>query len=467
MNIIIIIIILISYGILIYTYLSLKNTNDTVENDFNTIKNNINVIEPTMEPVQQNDSDYQEYLGQIEASMNNPRIEIDPTLFASYDEVMDEIQESVENHDFTNNIVSSPFNPTKTHFLGYEISLDANNFNITNDFVTNGHKEVNGDSQLKGSFKVNAFKNMIAPFYVNFTDAGDIIELRNKGWWLCDGSNIKYTRSDTNETNSVTLPNLIGRFVFGGNIDTSLFKNTGGEAHTNLDLQKIPNHKHDVRMNPAGAHRHKLYVHNTCSPLAPNFGSGDHRHTQARGADCTNSNPRFTLPDRMTTRGSHTHPITQNNKGNNRSHNNLPPYMSLAYFIYLPETITTSEPGSYAHEYNILTITPGTMYWYLFGEGSLGVDNTCKNDFSDVCSIVSNNFLNNFGQFNMARNRYDGPILGNYNFHESVKNVCRDNPRCTSRNEPGYNPCNHCQNRFAIGRDQVLCKRSIEKVCNI
>lgn len=151
---------------------------------------------------------------------------------------------------------------------------------------------------------------MIVPLHVDFNDPTLIAEIKLKGWVLCDGDH--------------GTPDLRGRFIWGGsqgrrnNNDLSPSNNdatdhpyalwgtgdnqvVGGAASSTLSSQNIPAHNHDTNVGAfnGGSTRE--------GGLNPNYKHGSISTSTWGGLD-----------------------------GSTVPHNNLPPYIVLAYFMYLP-----------------------------------------------------------------------------------------------------------------------------------
>lgn len=129
-----------------------------------------------------------------------------------------------------------------------------------------------------------------------------------KGWVLCDGKN--------------GTPDLRGRFVYGyGSRSGTKFKRYGGSERHTLSWKEMPRHNHSGSCwtGTAGNHRHYY----TSFPNGRgNIASG--RYWKARGSYTGYS-------------GNHRHScgVKINNNGASHSHNNMPPYMVLAYIMKL------------------------------------------------------------------------------------------------------------------------------------
>ena len=112
---------------------------------------------------------------------------------------------------------------------------------------------------------------MISPFFINFSKSEHINKLKNKFWFLCDGS--------SHSVNGIgrTTPDLRGRFSWGGGKgkNNTIHNFTGmwgdsynkfrglenqkccGEAETKLTTSQMPKHSHnfsEIGVNQAQDH---------------------------------------------------------------------------------------------------------------------------------------------------------------------------------------------------------------------
>ena len=210
--------------------------------------------------------------------------------------------------------------------------------NVTRDFGNGRNNVVNGNLITNGyDTNIKSYNNMIVPFYVNFNNEDNINDLKNKNWYLCDGQEITINR-----VTRIT-PDLRGRFIWGGSIDelqdTQLPYMTkpdntldtsytlwgsnsgyvGGEGYHTLTVPEMPDHDHDTEAR----------IDNN-----RNDGSQSGWHLQ----NTHNSDEPW--------KQGH---IKVLSKGDGKPHNNLPPYIVLAFFIYWPRPwVQDDEPWSSA-----------------------------------------------------------------------------------------------------------------------
>jgi len=133
------------------------------------------------------------------------------------------------------------------------------------------------------------------------------------GWLFCDGSTF------TIGANTYTLPNLCGKFVVGAGagknsgsplVSSYNIGNSGGEEAHRLTIDEIPAHQHDYDVVP--------------SDIEPNYNNpnygGVYKASDVEFATTYFSGGRFDDS-----------PMDLLNTTN--PHNNLPPYLALAYII--------------------------------------------------------------------------------------------------------------------------------------
>jgi len=191
---------------------------------------------------------------------------------------------------------------------------------------------------------VNTLGNFVVEGTFNLLPAGTIIiwveQKIPNGWKMCNGDGT-YTNVD-----GVTkkIPDLRGRFILGagncGNANTDLrdgggsarypgghryeLNKTGGEYKHTLILNQIPSHMHDVKLRigcdgntngncngPRGNHKNTL----------SNIGVDTNWRSSAHNWLYTENRPLMGTG------------ITQENRGGNQAHNNMPPYYTVFYII--------------------------------------------------------------------------------------------------------------------------------------
>ncbi|WP_051335956.1 tail fiber protein [Aquimarina latercula] len=149
-----------------------------------------------------------------------------------------------------------------------------------------------------------------------------------QGWHLCDGSN--------------GTPNLTNKFIVGAG-DNYTIGQRGGRDTVTLTTDQMPSHSHQGVTDNKGEHRHTGSTNTT--------GSHTHSVPNETGPDGGNG-VHFTIQGNNRTRqqgraaGSHSHTVSTNNAGmhnhnfvtsfvgNNKDHENRPPYYALAFIQY-------------------------------------------------------------------------------------------------------------------------------------
>ena len=136
-------------------------------------------------------------------------------------------------------------------------------------------------------------------------------------WHLCDGTEIRP---------GLTAPNLLGRFVLGCNPTNNNSVLTGGASEVTLSGSQLPSHNHPKSVgsyqsgNGGQSHTHNI---STESDNA----AGD--QTPERG-DLSNGTITSNLGG---SHNNHTPEVTNYGSVTATSHNNMPPYYSLAYIM--------------------------------------------------------------------------------------------------------------------------------------
>jgi len=151
------------------------------------------------------------------------------------------------------------------------------------------------------------------------------------GWELCDGSN--------------GTPNLKGRFIVGydpNEANYSEIGETGGEDRVTLSVDQMPSHDHAASSGESGSHnstyRDTIYTEessrgNTTGVNGVEFiGSGGENRNST--TDTNGSGVHSHYRNRTLDIENHSHTVNVNNKGGGESHENRPPYYTLAYIQY-------------------------------------------------------------------------------------------------------------------------------------
>lgn len=161
------------------------------------------------------------------------------------------------------------------------------------------------------------------------------------GWLLADGSAVSRatyaalyaaigdTYGDGDGSTTFELPNLKGKVVVGRDSGDSSFDSigeTGGEKNHTLTTNEMPTHSHNQNSHShttdaGGAHNHTIGTLGTSGSYGIKDGPAS-----SSGTGSTSSH------------GGHTHGVnattaTNQNTGGGAAHNNMPPYIILAYII--------------------------------------------------------------------------------------------------------------------------------------
>ena len=198
----------------------------------------------------------------------------------------------------------------------------SNNFynKAKQEFIIPTNLEINGKLNLKKNIKFNKkndnnFKFDIFPIntIITWSTTSDYIP---KGWAICDGKKYTYN-SQTGEISednngTITTPNLQGRFILGSNI----IGNTGGEAKVILTESQMPNHTHDINNN----------FSTDTNVYSSSLVSFDYTEIGNTNGHAEDNNIYFSTNNSSNNIG---------NMGNNKPHENRPPYYALIYIIKL------------------------------------------------------------------------------------------------------------------------------------
>ena len=155
------------------------------------------------------------------------------------------------------------------------------------------------------------------------------------GWILCDGVNRTSVDSrysnlstllntiygiSTNTANSITPPNLTGKFLYGATTTTTGIGQTGGSATQTLTLQNLPSHTHTFSGTTAATNTDHYHSSGWLSGNGPG-GSGYTHGFQGLGTVINTGT--------MNSNTTHTHAfgsLTSSSTGSASTINTLPPY---------------------------------------------------------------------------------------------------------------------------------------------
>lgn len=167
------------------------------------------------------------------------------------------------------------------------------------------------------------------------------------GYLLCDGAAVSRTEYAAlfstlgtafgvgDGSTTFLLPDLRARFVFGAN-STYTRGETGGEVNHTLTASEMPVHSHSCSdggshthtMEPGGEHTHSSGASGTISVSKGDGTSGT--STVGKGGTADTGSAGLHTHE-LGTASDHTHSI--GNVGGGNAHNNMPPYIALAYII--------------------------------------------------------------------------------------------------------------------------------------
>jgi len=164
-------------------------------------------------------------------------------------------------------------------------SVTLNNLSIlASNIISNNGNELTLNFS---GIDIPPFRGMVCPFYITYEDKDQRQQLLDNFWFPCDGQN---SRPDLNS----------GRFVLGNTNKGA----KGGQKEVKLTINEIPSHNH--RMDPPGS-----------GGIGPIIWGGGGKWNKDGG-------------------GWHSTGRDTNSVGDNLAHDNMPPYVQISYWIYLP-----------------------------------------------------------------------------------------------------------------------------------
>ena len=219
-------------------------------------------------------------------------------------------------------------------------SIDVeNNITVRQNAQIMQNLDIEGSlSSSTNNINITPYEHMIAPFYINFTNPNEINILQSKSWYLYNGE--KHRRGNNNTR---TTHDLRGRFIWGsGNLSSRV-------PDPSLPAMTTPDDTEDTSYQEwgtnAGYDEEEGYHTLTEGELPPhshgirarrNWDVNDQYNNQFQYGD-------MTIETHHQTGGVNV-PNYISDTGLRKSHNNLPPYMVLTYFIYWSEPWNSNEP---------------------------------------------------------------------------------------------------------------------------
>lgn len=128
-----------------------------------------------------------------------------------------------------------------------------------------------------------------------------------------------------------TWETIRDRFLVGAGNSYSV-NATGGEANHTLTESEMPSHSHNVSLSSAGSHHHRLWSGTDWADTVGSLARGDTYGVAGIARNANNQWCERSPKDShvyMEDSGSHSHSVSENTKGLNSAHNNLPPYLAV------------------------------------------------------------------------------------------------------------------------------------------
>ncbi|WP_233901249.1 phage baseplate protein [Tenacibaculum piscium] len=150
------------------------------------------------------------------------------------------------------------------------------------------------------------------PMYKEIKYVGTSVAQKDlqRGWFIANGQN--------------GTDNILGRMLVGYDANQTEFNTIGkkgGEKTHQLTTSELPSHQHEGQTHSAGSHNHDVMDGSGGSGTGSvldgggNFAGQDRKRAFVSGDGLIKDS------------GSHTHHFTTDNEGNDKPHNNLPPYI--------------------------------------------------------------------------------------------------------------------------------------------
>jgi microcystin-dependent protein len=221
-------------------------------------------------------------------------------------------------------------------FLNFT-EINNNTINIPNVTLDSNNIFVNGNLNTNGNIKfINKNMNImeIFPKYMVIPWGNNIFP---KGWAYCDGKRYiiginGFAVESLDETNSILTPDLRNRFIIGAGSSANKLtprelKEVGGEETHKLTLEEMPAHTHSygiaVGYNESKNNDGTPRYDSIKLPVTPDRRYPVEENIYFYGANSIGST---SVSDEY---------INVSLIGNNKPHNNMPPFYSLYYIMKL------------------------------------------------------------------------------------------------------------------------------------
>jgi microcystin-dependent protein len=186
-----------------------------------------------------------------------------------------------------------------------------------------------------------------------------------KGWAICDGNyykldnNFNANKCEPTDVGAILTPDLRSKFIIGANgtnenetftennqnLTTRPYKSVGGEENHTLNVYELPSHNHFVFYSGISNGSYRIWKNPSQGYVgAPNNGGKivDSNTSAVSGVydeDSSSSDYMILSGGSFKFLGENLYRYANvgltSNTGNNDSHNNIPPYISLYYYMKL------------------------------------------------------------------------------------------------------------------------------------
>jgi microcystin-dependent protein len=174
----------------------------------------------------------------------------------------------------------------------------------------------------------NTYKNHTAS-----SPVGCIMQYLGKsdpdGWIICDGQTrnvsdgrfAELSRIIGGTSNSITPPDLRGKFLYGASSTTGNMGQTGGSTTQQLSTDNMPSHNHSISISDGG-HSHTINMSQDAHSHSISISDPGHKHTVSASQD------------------AHDHTVTISDPGHGHS--------ITAYQDAHSHSLSISDPGHYS-----------------------------------------------------------------------------------------------------------------------